>query len=112
MQLQHTLQMFVDHFDPRQSKPRDTIKQGLLQQQGELYPFQTIFNHSNKDHLSFVRVSAKQLAVRSLSKGIPSALIENIGTDGTRTGNLSNAPKASTVSIELSLLLLLFITDS
>ena len=51
---------------------------------------------------SFVRVSTRQLAVSSLSKGILSSLNfhESIGTDGTRTRNLSHL-KASAVSIEL-----------
>ena len=42
---QHTLQMFADHCGPRQTIPWETINQGLLQPQGELYPIQTIYNH-------------------------------------------------------------------
>ena len=48
---QHTLQMFADHCGPRQTIPWETINQGLLQPQGELYPFQTIFNHRSPDQL-------------------------------------------------------------
>ena len=45
---------------------------------------------------SFVRVSTRQLAVSSLSKGIPSTLNfhESIGTDGTRTRNLLHPKRA------------------
>ena len=45
---------------------------------------------------SFVRVSTRQLAVSSLSKGISSTLNfhERIGTDGTRTRNLSHPKRA------------------
>ena len=41
MRPQHTLQMFSDHYGPRQTIPWETIKLGLLQPQGELYPIQT-----------------------------------------------------------------------
>ena len=34
---QHTLQMFADHYGPRQTIPWETINQGLLQPQGELF---------------------------------------------------------------------------
>ena len=54
---QHTLQMFADHCGPRQTKPWETINQGLLQPQGELYPIQTIFNHRNRDQLLEFRTS-------------------------------------------------------
>ena len=45
---------------------------------------------------SFVRVSTRQLAVSSLSKGISSTLNfhESIGTDGTQTRNLSHPKRA------------------
>ena len=45
---------------------------------------------------SFVRVSTRQLAVSSLSKGISSTLNfhESIGTDGTRTRNLRHPKRA------------------
>ena len=42
MQPQHTLQMFPDHYGPRQTILWETINQGLLQPQEELYPIQTI----------------------------------------------------------------------
>ena len=48
---QHTLQMFADHCGLRQTIPWETINQGLLQPQGELYPIQTIFNHCSRDQL-------------------------------------------------------------
>ena len=48
---QHTLQMFADHCGPRQIIPLETINQGLLQPQGELYPIQTILNHCSQDQL-------------------------------------------------------------
>ena len=54
---QHTLQMFADHCGPRQTKPWETINQGLLQPQGELYPIQTIFNHRSRDQLLEFRTS-------------------------------------------------------
>ena len=54
---QHTLQMFADHFGPRQTIPWETINQGLLQPQGELYPTQTIFNHRSWDQLLEFRTS-------------------------------------------------------
>ena len=45
---------------------------------------------------SFVRVSMKQLAVSSLSKGISSTpnFHKSIGTDGIQTGNLSHHEQA------------------
>ena len=54
---QHTLQMFVDHCGPRQTITWETINQGLLQPQGELYPIQTIFNHRSRDQLLEFRTS-------------------------------------------------------
>ena len=54
---QHTLQMFADHCGPRQTIPWETINQGLLQPQGELYPIQTIFNHRSRDQLLEFRTS-------------------------------------------------------
>ena len=72
---QHTLQMFADHYGPRQTIPWETINQGLLQPQGELNPIQTILTiAAGISSSSFVRVSTRQLAVGSLSKGISSTL--------------------------------------
>ena len=73
---QHTLQMFADHYGPRQTIPWETINQGLLQPQGELYPTQTIFNHRSLDQLLEFRTSFYEtiIAVSSLSKGISSTL--------------------------------------
>ena len=57
---------------PYHEKPFD---QGLLQPQGALYPIQTIINHSSRtSSSSFIRISTRQLAVSSLSKGILSTL--------------------------------------
>ena len=74
--------------------PWKTIKQGLLQPQGELYPIPTIFNHRSQDQL--LEFCTRQLAVSSLSKGISSTLNfqKSIGTDGTQTRNLSNPKQA------------------
>ena len=94
---QHTLQMFADHYGPRQTIPWETINQGLLQPQGELYPIQTILSiAAGISSSSFVRVSTRQSAVHSLSKGISSTLNfhESIGTDRTRTRNLSHPKRA------------------
>ena len=69
--LQHTLQMFTDHYDPRHTIQWKTIKEGLMQPQGELYPCLSILNHRNRDQLlEFCTSSMRQLAVNSLSKGI------------------------------------------
>ena len=94
---QHTLQMFADRYGPRQTIPWETINQGLLQPQGELYPIQTILSiAAGISSSSFVRVSTRQLAVTSLSKGISSTLNfhESNSTNGTRTRNLSHPKRA------------------
>ena len=66
---QHTLQMFADHYGPKQTIPWETINQGLLQPQGELYPIQTILTiTAGISSSSFVRVSTRQLAASSLSE--------------------------------------------
>ena len=54
---QHTLQMFADHYGPRLTIPWNTINQGLLQPQGELYPSQPIFNHRSWHHLLKFRMT-------------------------------------------------------
>ena len=54
---QHTLQTFADHCGPRQTIPWETINQGLLQPQGELYPIQTIYNPRSRDQLLEFRTS-------------------------------------------------------
>ena len=66
---QHTSQMFADYCGPRQTKPWEIIKQGLLQSQGELYPFQTIFNCHSRDQLlefctSFYEVISREFLVK------------------------------------------------
>ena len=78
---QHTLQMFADLYGPKQTMPWETINQGLLQPQGELYPILTIAAWISSS--SFVRVSTRQLTVSFLSKGISSTLNfhESIGTE-------------------------------
>ena len=82
---QHTLQMFANYCDPRQTIPWETINLGLLQPQEKLYPIQTMLNHRSRDQLPEFRT--RQLAVSSSFKGISSALNfhESTGTDGTRT---------------------------
>ena len=93
MRPQHTWQMFPDHYGPKHTIPWNTINQGLLQPQGELYPRQPIFNHHGRGQLlKFQRVPTRQLAVSSLSKPMSSTLYfhESIGTDGTWTHNLSH----------------------
>ena len=94
---QHTSQMFADHYGPRQTIPWETINRGLLQPQGKLYLFRPyLIIAARISSSSFVRVSTRQLAVSSLSKGISSTLNfhESIGTDGTRTCNLSHPKRA------------------
>ena len=104
---QHTLQMFADHCGPRQTMPWETINQGLLQPQAELYPIQTIFNHCSRDQLLKFRMS----------------FYETISSEFLVQGNFRHtqfspehwywqdsnsqplAPKASAVSIELTWLL-------
>ena len=83
-QPQHTLQMFADHYGPRQTIPWETINQGQLQPQGELYPIQTILTIPAGISSSWnPQVSTAQLAVSSLSKEISSTLNfhESNGTD-------------------------------
>ena len=63
------LQIFADHCGPRQTMPWETIKQGLLQPQGELYPNQTIFNHRSWDqliefHMSFYETISSEYLVQ------------------------------------------------
>ena len=50
---QHTLQMFTDQTTVAQrlTIAWETINQGLLQPQGELYPIQTIFIHRSRNQL-------------------------------------------------------------
>ena len=101
---QHTLQMFTDHCGPRQTIPWETINQGLLQPQGELYPIQTIFSHRSWDQLlkfctSFYEKSSSEFLVQGNFKH----------TQFSREHwywRYSNSqplvPKASAVSIELT----------
>ena len=76
-----------------QDKPyhEETISQGLLQPQRELYPTQTIFNHRSRDQplefrTSFYETIICEFLVQGNFKQIN--FHESIGTDGTRTRNL------------------------
>ena len=82
-QPKHILQMFADHFGPRQTIPWETINQGLLQPNSDHIKSTIAARISSS---SFVWVSARQLAATSLSKGISSTLNfhKSIGTDGTQ----------------------------
>ena len=104
---QHTLQMFADHCGPRQTIPWETIYQGLLQPQGELYPIQTIFNHRSRDQLlefrtSFYETISSEFLVQGNFKHTQ-FLREHWNWRDSNTQPL--APKASTISIELTWLL-------
>ena len=83
--------MFADHYGPRHTVPRDTINQGLLQPQGELYPIETIFNHRIQDQLlEFCTSLYKTISSELLVQGNLSTLNfhKSTGTDGTQTCNL------------------------
>ena len=102
---QHTLQMFADHCGPKDKpyheKPliRDCFN---LKGSCTLFrPYVTIAAGISPS--SFVRVSTRQLAVSSLSKGISSTLNFHESIGHWRDLNLQPlAPKASAVSIELT----------
>ena len=101
---QHTLQMFADHCGPRQTIPWETINQGLLQPQGELYHIQTIFNHRSRDQLLEFRTSFYET--------ISSAFLVQGNFKHTQfsrehwhwrdSSSQALAPEASAVSIELT----------
>ena len=106
---QHTLQMFVDHYSPRQTTPLETIDQGLMQPQRELYPIQTIFNHRSRDQLlefctSFYETISCEFLVQRNFKHTQFSQEHWYWRDSNLQ---SHAPKASTVSIELTWLLLI-----
>ena len=94
-QPQYTLQMFADHFD---QKTNHTMRNHLIRDcsnhKGSWYPIQTIINHCSSS--SFLRVSTRHLAISSVSKRIPSTLNfhKSIGTDRTRTRNLTHPKRA------------------
>ena len=101
---QYTLQMFTDHCGPTQTIPWETINQGLLQPQGELYPIQTIFNHRSRDQLlefrtSFYETISSELFVQGNFKPTQFSW-EHWNWRDSNSQPLS--PKASTLSIELT----------
>ena len=101
---QHTLHMFADHCGPRQTIPWETINQGLLQPQGELYPIQTIFNHRSRDQLlefrtSFYETISSEFLVQGNFKHTQFSR-EHWNWRDSNSQPL--APKASAVSIELT----------
>ena len=104
---QHTLQMFADHCGPRQTIPWETINQGLLQPQGELYPIQTTFNHRSWDQLlefctSFYETISSEFLVQGNFKHTQFSRVHWYWRD---SNSQPLAPKASAVSIELTWLL-------
>ena len=105
---QHTLQMFADHCGPRQTIPWETINQGLLQPQGELYPIHTIFNHRSRDQLlkfrtHFYETISSEFLVQGNFKHTQFFSREHWYWRDSNSQPL--APKASAVSIELTWLL-------
>ena len=104
---QHTLQMFADHYGPRQTIPWETINQGLLQPQGELYPIQTIFNHRSRDQLLEFRTSFYQtISSAFLVQGnFKHTQFSREHWNWPDSNSQPLAPKASAVSIELTWLL-------
>ena len=101
---QHTLQMFADHCGPRQPILWETINQGLLQLQGELYPIKTIFNHRSRDQLlelctSFYETISSEFLFQGNFKY--TQFHESIG-HWRDSNSQPLAPKASAVSIELT----------
>ena len=101
---QHTLQMFSDHYGPKRTILWETINQGLLQPQGELYPIQTIFNHRSRDQLlefctSFYETLSSEFLVQGNFKHTQFSQEHWYWWD---SNSQPLAPKASTVSIELT----------
>ena len=101
---QHTLQMSADHCGPRQTIPWETINQGLLQPQGELYPIQTIFNHRSRDKLlefrtSFYETISSEFLVQGNFKHTQFSREHWHWRD---SNSQPLAPKASAVPIELT----------
>ena len=101
---QHTLQMFADHCGTRQTIPWETINQGLLQPQGELYPIQTIFNHRSRDLLLEFRVIFyKTISSEFLVQGnFKHTQFSREHWHWWDSNSQPLAPKASAVSIELT----------
>ena len=100
---QHTLQMFADHCGPRQTIPWETINQGLLQPQGELYHIQTIFNHRSRDQLEFCTSFYETISSEFLVQG--SFKHTQFSREHWYRRDLNSqplTPKASAVSIELT----------
>ena len=92
----HTLQMFADHYGLKHNIPWNTIKQVLLQPQKKLYLSQPAFNHSSRNQLlgfrtSFHETICNEFLVReNFDSSTYTQLNESIGTDGTRTRNLTH----------------------
>ena len=72
---QHTLQMFADHCSPRQTIPWEPLIWDCCNHKGGCTLFKQQSTIAAGISLCFVRVSSRQLAVSSLSKGISSKLI-------------------------------------
>ena len=49
--IKKSLHKFADHYGPRHTIPWNSIEQGLLQPQRELYPNQPKFNHRRQKQL-------------------------------------------------------------
>ena len=100
---QQTLQMFADHYSPRHTILWNTIKQGLLQLQGELYPSQPLLTIATRiNSSSFVRVSMRQLAVNSIQENFKHTRYSWEHWYWQDTNPQPLAPQASVVSIELT----------
>ena len=102
MRPQHTLQMFADHYGPRQTIPWETINQGLLQPQGEL-PYS---DHSRDQLLEFRTSFYKTISSEFLVQG--NFKHTQLSREHWYWQDLNSQPlkpKASTVSIDLTWLL-------
>ena len=105
---QHTYKMFADYCGPRQTIPWETINQGLLQPQVELYPIQTIFNNHSRDQLlefrtSFYETISSEFLVQGIFKHT------QFSREHWYWRNSNSQPlasKGSAVSIELTWLLM------
>ena len=91
----------------------ETINQGLLQPQGELYPIQTIFNHRSRDQLlefrtSFYETISSEFLVQGNFKHTQ---FSREHWHWRNSNSQPHAPRASAVSIELTWLLLRIIVS-
>ena len=104
---QHTLQMFANHCGPRQTILWETINQGQLRTQRELYPIQTIFNHRSRDQLlefrtSFYEIISSEFLVQENFKHTHFSRKHWNWRD---SNSRPLVPKASAILIELTWLL-------